>query len=85
MMAVDTCVKNRGTSSSLDPAPSSLLLQGWKGFSQPSSKLSFLEGVWMPRKCQENERKREQRRAETGELKAPHQKFITEVIDVYKP
>ena len=47
---VETCVKNRGTSSSLDPTPSSLPLQGRKGFSQPSSELSSSEGVWFPRK-----------------------------------
>ena len=51
--------EEQGTSSSLDPAPSSLPLQGGKGFTRSSSKLSSLEGVWLPRKCQENERKRE--------------------------
>ena len=72
MTAVDTCVKNRGTSSSLDPAPSSLLLQRGKGFSQPSSKLSSLEGVWLPRKCQENKKKKGEENEAAGkrELKA---------------
>ena len=40
-----------------DPAPSSLLLQeGWD-FSRPSLDLSSSRGVWLPRKCQESERK----------------------------
>ena len=56
-LPVRTCVKNRGTSINLDPAPSSLPLQGGKGFSQPSSELSSLESVWLPIKWKENERK----------------------------
>ena len=86
MTAVDTCVKNSGTSSSLDPAPSSLSLQGGKGFSQPSSELSSSEGFWLPRKWKIKGKKMKHRRSgKTGELKASPQKFIAKVIDCYKP
>ena len=56
-LPVRTYVKNRGTSSSLDPAPSSLPLQEGNGFSQPSFELSSSEGVWLPKKWKEKERK----------------------------
>ena len=39
-----------------DPTPSSLPLQGGRGFSRSSSKLSSLEGVWQPRKGENEER-----------------------------
>ena len=42
-----------------DPVPSSLPLQGGKGFSRSSSELSSSESVWLPRKWKENERKGE--------------------------
>ena len=50
-------------------APNSLPLQGGKGFSRSSSKLSSLEGVWLPRK-REKMRENEAREKEAGELKA---------------
>ena len=42
-----------------DPTPSSLLIQGERGFSRSSSELSSSEGVWLVRKgeVRENERK----------------------------
>ena len=43
--------ENHGTLSlPSDPAPSSLPLQGGKGFSRSSSELSSSEDVWQPRK-----------------------------------
>ena len=49
-----------------DPAPSSLLLQGERGSSRSSSKLSSSEGVWLVRKeekVRENEKEREELKA----------------------
>ena len=54
--------ENHGTLSLLsDPAPSSLPLQGGKGFSCSSSELSSSEGVWQPRKGEKmREKEKEQ-------------------------
>ena len=58
--------ENHGTLSlPSDPAPSSLPLQGGKGFSCSSSELSSSEGVWQPRKG-EKMRKRRGKRKEAG-------------------
>ena len=51
MIAVDTCVKNmEHLSLPQDPATSSPLLQGERGYSCSSSELSSSEGVWLVRK-----------------------------------
>ena len=62
-----------------NPAPSSLLLQGGKGFSRSSSKFSSLEGVWLPRKCKKT-RESEGKRKEAEILKGSRLKknFINE-------
>ena len=50
--------EKRGTPHfALDPVPSDPLLQGARGSSRSSSKLSSSEGVWLVRKWKENERK----------------------------
>ena len=61
MTAVDTSVKNMGTSSSLDPAPSSLLLQGGGALAKHPLSCHPQRCVWQPRKKDKVERKRKER------------------------
>ena len=57
-------------SVAFDPLPSSVPLQGKKGFSRSSSELSSSKGVWLSRKWKENERQGEKMKQKAGELKA---------------
>ena len=58
---VDTCVKNRGTSSSLDLAPRSLLLQGGRALAKHPLSCHPQRCVWQPRKWKRKGKKMKQR------------------------
>ena len=64
-----------------DPTPNSLPLQGGKVSSHSSSKLSSLEGVWLPKKL-EKKRESERNWKRAGELKASRH-FINEQKEMF--
>ena len=69
--------EKRGTPHfALDPVPSGPLLQGARGSSCSSSELSSSEGVWLVRKCKENEGKWERRRERQRSIKTEHPCFL---------
>ena len=58
---VDTCVKNRGSFSSLDPVPSSLLLQGGGALAKHPLSFHPRRCVWQQRKWKRKGKKMKQR------------------------
>ena len=65
-----------------DLVPSNLPLQGGKGFSRSSSKLSSLEGVWQPKSERMRREKRENEGPKQGPVTASFQKLKTFVNSV---